>query len=145
MTALDLPQTSTRRSKGEANAATTPSLPLEKLEQECVASVQKALNDRDTYASLAALTRRIATDYKDRAVSELIQNAHDAHPPEAKGEVEVRLIKRSDGAESELHVANKGAGFTWPNVDAVRRPARSTKSFGEGIGNKGLGPMQLVD
>lgn len=74
MTALDLPQTSTRRRKGEANAATTPSLPLEKLEQECVASVQKARKDRDTYASLAALTWRIATDYKDRAVSELIQS-----------------------------------------------------------------------
>lgn len=123
----------------EGRAVTTPGLPLETLEQACVASIRKALDDRDTNASLAALTRRISTDYKDRAVSELIQNAHDAHPPGAQGEIVVRLIKRSDGAESELHVANKGAGFTWPNVDAVRRPARSTKTFGEGIGNKGLG------
>src|SRR4051812_6831043 len=91
------------------------------LEAECEISIRKALDDRDTYASLAALSRRIATDYKDRAVYELIQNAHDAHPPDGEGEIVVRLTKRSDG-RGELHVANRGNGFTWKNVEAVRRP-----------------------
>lgn len=108
------------------------------LEAECDISIRKALDDRATYASLAMLSRRIATDYKDRAVYELIQNAHDAQPTGGDGEIVVRLIKASDG-KAELHVANRGAGFTWPNVEAVRRPARSTKKFGDGIGNKGLG------
>lgn len=108
------------------------------LEAECDISIRKALDDRATYASLAMLSRRIATDYKDRAVYELIQNAHDAHPADGDGAIVVRLIKSSDG-KAELHVANRGEGFTWPNVEAVRRPARSTKKFGDGIGNKGLG------
>lgn len=110
----------------------------ELLEVECDISIRKALDDQATYASLAMLSRRIATDYKDRAVYELIQNAHDAHPTGGDGEIVVRLLKFSDG-KAELHVANRGEGFTWPNVEAVRRPARSTKKFGEGIGNKGLG------
>lgn len=108
------------------------------LEAECDISIRKALDDQATYASLAMLSRRIATDYKDRAVYELIQNAHDAHPAGGDGEIVVRLIKSSAG-KAELHVANRGEGFTWPNVEAVRRPARSTKKFGDGIGNKGLG------
>lgn len=108
------------------------------LEAECDISIRKALDDQATYGSLAMLSRRIATDYKDRAVYELIQNAHDAHPAGGDGEIVVRLIKSSDG-KAELYVANRGEGFTWPNVEAVRRPARSTKKFGDGIGNKGLG------
>lgn len=108
-----------------------------RLETECRSSIRKALADRETYASLAGTIRQIASDYRDRAVFELIQNAHDAHSPAGGGEIFVRLKRLGEGGE--LYVANRGLGFNWQNVEAVRRPARSTKAFGEGIGNKGLG------
>jgi hypothetical protein len=112
---------------------------LRTLEEACADSARKALEDRDTYASLAGTIRHIAADYRHRAVFELIQNAHDAHDADASGHIHVRFSRSRDGSHGEIHVANRGNGFTWDNVNAVRRPARSTKRFGEGIGNKGLG------
>lgn len=108
-----------------------------RLNEECRSAIRKALDDRETYASLAGIIQQIASDYRDRAVFELIQNAHDAHRDDAEGEIFLRLVNAGD--HGELIIANRGLGFTWDNVEAVRRPARSTKAFGEGIGNKGLG------
>src|SRR5262249_23226294 len=102
---------------------------LQRLDVECRLSAERALADSKTYASLAGSIRQIARDYRDRAIMELIQNAHDAHPPEEAGEILVRLIKRDGGCCGELHVANRGVGFVWDNVDAIRYPAQSTKKF----------------
>ncbi len=43
-----------------------------------------------------------------------------------------------------LMVANRGIGFDADNVEGVRLPSRSTKTYGEGIGNKGLGLRSLA-
>jgi hypothetical protein len=89
------------------------------------------------YASVQELSRLIGGEYGNRVVYELLQNAHDAHVngPE---QVAVRLDVKS-AEQGTLCVANGGTGFDWPNVDAIRNIATSTKRVGEGIGNKGVG------
>lgn len=90
------------------------------------------------YESLRNLNEVIGTQYSDRVLYELIQNAHDAHSAHDQGKIAVRLAVESP-ERGFLYVANAGAGFTFENVEAVRNLAISSKEIGEGIGNKGLG------
>jgi len=90
------------------------------------------------YESLRNLNEVIGTQYSDRVLYELIQNAHDAHSALEQGKIAVKLIVNSPDS-GVLYVANGGAGFTFENVEAVRNLAISSKEVGEGIGNKGLG------
>ena len=80
----------------------------------------------------------IGTEYGDRVLYELIQNAHDAHHPDNKGRIAIRLVVQSE-AEGTLYIANGGHGFRWKDVEAIQNLAISGKEIGEGIGNKGLG------
>ena len=90
------------------------------------------------YESLMSLNEVIGTQYGERVLFELLQNAHDAHAPDEKGEITIRLIVH--GKESgELLVANRGRPFSASNLDAIRNIGTSDKEIGEGIGNKGLG------
>ncbi|MEI9986426.1 MAG: ATP-binding protein [Aliidongia sp.] len=90
------------------------------------------------YESLMSLNEVIGTQYGERVLFELLQNAHDAHSPDEKGEITIRLIVH--GKESgELLVANKGRPFSSSNLEAIRNIGTSDKEIGEGIGNKGLG------
>lgn len=90
------------------------------------------------YESLKSLNDVIGTQYGDRVLFELLQNAHDAHGPEEEGEIAIRLI--IEGPErGALLVANKGRAFTASNLEAIRNIGTSDKEIGEGIGNKGLG------
>lgn len=91
-----------------------------------------------TYESLRNLSEVIGGEYGDRVIFELFQNAHDAHVLGDDGEILLRLIVRGS-EDGDLYVANRGQGFTWDNVEAIRNIAVSSKSVGEGIGNKGLG------
>ena len=90
------------------------------------------------YESLRNLNEVVGTEYGDRVLYELIQNAHDAHAPDDRGRIAVRLVVRTE-ADGTLYVANGGNGFRWKDVDAIQNLATTAKEIGEGIGNKGLG------
>lgn len=90
------------------------------------------------YESLRSLNEIIGTQYGDRVLFELLQNAHDAHTVGEKGEVAIHLVIASDET-GLLLVANKGRPFSDSNFEAIRNIGTSDKEIGEGIGNKGLG------
>lgn len=90
------------------------------------------------YESLRSLNEIIGTQYGDRVLFELLQNAHDAHIAGEKGEVAIRLVVANDDT-GLLLVANKGRPFSYSNFEAIRNIGTSDKEIGEGIGNKGLG------
>ena len=69
---------------------------------------------------------------------ELIQNAHDAHRPDDKGRIAVKLDVWSE-TDGTLHIANEGSGFRPKDVEAIKNLATAAKEIGGGIGNKGLG------
>lgn len=94
--------------------------------------------DLKVYESLRNLNEVVGTEYGDRALYELIQNAHDAHRSDDRGRIEVRLVVRSN-TQGTLYVANGGSGFRKKDVDAIMNIATTEKQIGEGIGNKGLG------
>ncbi len=90
------------------------------------------------YESLRNLNEVVGTEYGDRVLYELIQNAHDAHRDEGEGRIAVELVVRSE-TEGTLYVANGGTGFRRRDVEAIENLATTAKKIGEGIGNKGLG------
>ena len=90
------------------------------------------------YESLRNLNEVIGTEYGDRVLYELIQNAHDAHRAGEQGRIAVRLVVRSED-DGTLYVANGGRGFRRKDIDAIVNLATTAKEVGEGIGNKGLG------
>ncbi len=90
------------------------------------------------YESLRSLNEIIGTQYGDRVLFELLQNAHDAHAVGDKGEVAIHLVIADDHT-GVLLVANKGRPFSDSNFEAIRNIGTSDKEIGEGIGNKGLG------
>ena len=90
------------------------------------------------YESLRNLGEVIGGEYGDRVLFELFQNAHDAHDEGGAGSILLKLVIHDD-EQGDLYVANTGRGFDWDNVDAIRNVGLSSKSVGEGIGNKGLG------
>ncbi len=90
------------------------------------------------YESLRTLGEVIGGEYGDRVLFELFQNAHDAHAEGSIGSILLKFVVHND-ERADLYVANTGKGFDWSNVDAIRNVGLSSKSVGEGIGNKGLG------
>lgn len=113
-----------------------------KLKEIACSQLEHALDARrrglKIYESLKSLNDVIGTQYGDRVLFELVQNAHDAHDKDDEGEIAVQLIVESD-SRGELLVANRGRPFTASNLDAIRNIGTSDKEIGEGIGNKGLG------
>ena len=93
---------------------------------------------------MAGQTTNVATDYRDRFLVELIQNAYDAQP---KGRSDGRIEVTLDMGASEygtLYVANTGQPFAKNNVESLSYVALSAKSVGQAIGNKGLGFRSIV-
>lgn len=90
------------------------------------------------YQSLQNLNEVIGTEYGNRVIYELIQNAHDAHTSEERGRIAVSLVLENL-SRGTLYIANDGRGFRHQDVEAVKNLAISSKEIGEGIGNKGLG------
>ena len=80
------------------------------------------------YESLRSLSEVIGTEfgteYGDRVLYELIQNAHDAHRPGDNGRIATKLVVRSE-TEGTLYIANGGSGFRAKDVDAIRNLATS--------------------
>ena len=118
------------------------SLPAEDLNRQVRAVLNHAVaayrDELKVYESLRNLNEVIGTEYGDRVLYELIQNAHDAHRAEDRGRIAVRLVVRSE-TDGTLYVANGGSGFRRKDVDAIKNLATTAKEIGEGIGNKGLG------
>ena len=83
------------------------------------------------YESLHNLNEVIGTQYGDRVLYELIQNAHDAHSVGESGKISIRLVVQS-GTEGILYIANGGTGFRPRDIEAVRNLAISAKEIGEG-------------
>lgn len=117
-------------------------LPSEELEEKGKSVLRHALDAHQknikVYESLQNLNEVIGTEYGDRVLYELIQNAHDAHGPSDTGRIAIRLIVQS-GTKGILYIANGGNGFRRKDVEAIMNLAISAKEVGEGIGNKGLG------
>lgn len=89
--------------------------------------------------SLKALAIQVTQEYEDRFLVELVQNAYDAQPPGSRdGEVHVLFVEESEES-AVLYVANTGRPFTRADFSALTNIAQSSKSPGEGIGNKGIG------
>ena len=111
-----------------------------KAQARCVLAhaVDAQRNGSKVYESLRNLDDVIGTEYGDRVLYELIQNAHDAHRPDDKGRIAIKLVVRSE-TEGTLYVANGGGGFRPEDLDAIKNLAITAKGIGEGIGNKGLG------
>ncbi|MFL6846315.1 MAG: sacsin N-terminal ATP-binding-like domain-containing protein [Allosphingosinicella sp.] len=126
-----------RSSDSEARA--DPAWKLTKtLQDQLRNAVDAALSGLLTYESLRNVSEVIGGEYGDRVIFELVQNAHDAHEDGEEGAILLKLV--IDGAENaDLFIANMGKGFSWENVNAIRNIGVSSKSVGEGIGNKGLG------
>ena len=116
--------------------------PLENLEEQVRKVLDHAvLAHRDSlkvYQSLQNLNEVIGTEYGDRVLYELIQNAHDAHRSGGHGRIAIELVIHSEN-EGMLYIANGGDGFRREDVEAILNLATSAKEVGEGIGNKGLG------
>ncbi|WP_371807961.1 sacsin N-terminal ATP-binding-like domain-containing protein [Aquisalimonas sp. 2447] len=116
--------------------------PADELERHVRSLLEHAVDahkrNLKVYQSLRNLDEVIGTEYGDRVLYELIQNAHDAHRSGNDGRIAIELAIRSE-SEGVLYVANGGKGFRWEDVEAIRNLATSAKEVGEGIGNKGLG------
>ena len=91
------------------------------------------------YKSNRSVSESISSDYKDRYLIELIQNAYDAHPAGTQdGKVHITLDRRC-GEFGTLFVANCGNPFDENNVRGLCDIGLSQKPLGASIGNKGLG------
>src|SRR5690349_9080305 len=66
-------------------------------------------NGSKVYESVRNLDQVIGTQYGNRVLYELIQNAHDAHPSGTVGRICLRLILES-ADRACLYVANGGYG-----------------------------------
>jgi hypothetical protein len=93
----------------------------------------------NTVASLSDLTQKVAHEYEDRFLIELIQNGYDAHGRGSSGGRIWVLLDETLAGHGVLYVANTGRPFEFQNFDSLSNIAQSSKPPGEGIGNKGLG------
>ena len=128
--------------RAKRDSEPSESLPAANLQRQIRAVLEHAVDahrkDLKVYESLRNLNEVVGTEYGDRVLYELIQNAHDAHRSGDRGRIAVSLTIRSEG-EGTLYVANGGGGFRWQDVDAIMNLATTAKEIGESIGNKGLG------
>lgn len=106
--------------------------------QDVVASYAASRGRSNPWSSLSTLLRQMQREYEDRFLYELIQNAYDAHPADANGEIAI-LLAEDEGDHGVLYVANRGNPFARENFDAICELAQSNKTPDESIGNKGVG------
>ena len=89
--------------------------------------------------SIQSLSDHIASDYGDRYLLELIQNACDSlgHVGD-DGKIKIYFAPK-EGSYGTLYVANGGTPFLDNNLKSICIIGESGKPPGENIGNKGLG------
>ena len=96
------------------------------------------------YKSNRSLSDSISSDYKDRYLIELIQNAYDAHAVGTRdGKIRITLDRRC-GEFGALFIANCGDPFDKNNVRGLCDIGLSQKPLGASIGNKGLGFRSVI-
>ena len=92
----------------------TVSTPADMLRQKAQNALSNALDAERkglrTYESLKNVGEDIGTEYGDRVLFELIQNAHDAHADDDDGGIAIKLVTTSK-TDGRLIVANRGCGF----------------------------------
>jgi len=104
--------------------------------------VASYLSQREQWNAIGALKRLLdqaIRDYEHRAIYELLQNAHDAHPQHAIDGKVLIWLAADEGEHGILYIANTGRPFERKNFDAITDVAQSDKKPDEGIGNKGIG------
>ncbi len=98
----------------------------------------------NVYRSNRSLAASIASDYRNRFLIELVQNAYDAHPVGTQdGIIDITLVKHS-GESGTLFIANKGHPFAEDNVRSLCDIGLSQKPLDASIGNKGLGFRSVI-
>ncbi|MFN3302150.1 MAG: sacsin N-terminal ATP-binding-like domain-containing protein [Roseateles sp.] len=116
--------------------------PAQKLNETLQAQLKNAVDAVGsgllTYESLRNVSEAIGGEYGDRVIFELVQNAHDAHEEGDQGSIFLKLVIHGPD-RGDLYIANKGQGFAWKNVNAIRNIGVSSKTIGQSIGNKGFG------
>ena len=106
---------------------------------EIYAAARAASRGRSNpYSSLTALLQQMQREYEDRFLYELIQNAYDAHPTDADGQIAI-FLDELEGEHGVLYVANGGDPFDLDNFEAICELAQSNKAPDQAIGNKGVG------
>jgi hypothetical protein len=113
------------------------------IEARTLGAIEVALlsHARDVHVGAGAkrLAAQATTEYHDRFLIELVQDAHDAHSPSVStGEIEI-LFARDEGQFGPLYVANGGKPFSSSNFKMICEIGLSDKPPGEAIGNKGIG------
>ncbi|MGH2702872.1 MAG: ATP-binding protein, partial [Actinomycetota bacterium] len=104
--------------------------------------VSSYLNGNDPsnpHRSVKNLIEETTHEYGGRFLLELLQNAHDAHGGDGSGGQVLMQFDRDEGLHGVLYVADRGRGFDDESFDAICKLAQSSKTVGEGIGNKGVG------
>ena len=113
-----------------ALAEVTPTLPRALIEARARGAIEVALlsHERDVHVGAGAkrLAAQATTEYHDRFLIELIQNGHDAHPPEGRsGEIADDVgLRRPSLDEAFLALTGRHAErFSSAGVrDAIARP-----------------------
>ena len=112
------------------NNGPSDSPPPENLQRQVRAVLEHAVDAHrkglKIYESLRNLNEVVGTEYGDRVLYELIQNAHDAHRSGDQGRISVFLTIRSE-TDGMLYIANGGRGFCWKDVDAIMNLATTAK------------------
>lgn len=122
---------------------------IESLKIRKIQSFQGTIDDSgeyldSIYQSNRSLAESIASDYRDRFLVELIQNAYDAHSVGTlDGEIKITLDECL-GEFGTLLVANKGCPFDEDNVKSLCNIGLSQKPLDVSIGNKGLGFRSVI-
>ncbi|MBZ9775047.1 ATP-binding protein [Mesorhizobium sp. CO1-1-8] len=122
-----------------------PGTPLDHIHSDTLERISHFLSAPKlrVYRDLKGLCDRVSDSYRDRVVTELIQNAHDAHPIGTTiGRIHIALDPK-EGPFGTLYVANDGQGFTRANFEALCSPTLTTKNVNEAIGNKGVGFLSV--
>ena len=98
----------------------------------------------DAAKQLRAASAHTANEYAGRFLLELLQNAHDTHPPEEfDGKITI-IIDADEGEHGVAYVANAGTPFTLKSMSGLCKLARSPKPVGQGIGHKGVGFRSIL-
>jgi hypothetical protein len=99
----------------------------------------KRSSDFSPVRSLWRMQSRVTHEYEGRFLIELIQNAHDAHPPRPHDGAVYVKVDLTEGEYGCVYVANGGRPFNASNFKAICDMGISDKIVGQDIGNKGVG------
>lgn len=94
--------------------------------RDVVASYAASRGRSNPWSSLSTLLRQMQREYEDRFLYELVQNAYDAHPPDAAGEIAI-LFAEDESDHGVLYIANRGNPFGRENFDAICGSPRATR------------------